>query len=239
MGAILVLGFLIGLRHALEADHVAAVASLATRSSRLSDTLRVGVIWGLGHTLALFFFGTLVIVLRVGVPLELADLLEFAVGIMLLVLGLDVLRRLRRDRIHIHLHRHEGGERHLHAHSHLEDPAHSHHDMPHVHRHPQVDWSAFPVRALFVGLMHGMAGSAALILLTLETIESPWVGMLYIALFGVGSMCGMALLSIVIALPLRHTDRGLTWFHFVLQAVVGLGTTALGIFMILSHFPLD
>jgi hypothetical protein len=76
--------------------------------------------------------------------------------------------------------------------------------------------------------MHGMAGSAALILLTLQTVHSPWTGLLYIALFGIGSMVGMALLSVVIAIPLRASARGVTWLHNGLQAVVGVATIAVG-----------
>jgi len=88
------------------------------------------------------------------------------------------------------------------------------------------------LRALFVGLMHGMAGSAALILLTLQAVRSPLTGLLYIALFGVGSMLGMALLSIVIAIPLRYSAKGMTWLHNGLQAVIGLATVGIGVMLV-------
>jgi ABC-type nickel/cobalt efflux system permease component RcnA len=220
--SLLLLGFLIGMRHAVEADHVAAVSSLATRAHSVRDTIRQGTAWGIGHTLTLFGIGTLVILLDTLVPERVATILELLVGIMLVGLGADVLRRLVRDRVHFHLHHHGDGTTHFHAHSHAGETAHD--PSRHEHRHP----SRLPLRALLVGLMHGMAGSAALILLTLQTVASPWTGLLYIALFGLGSTLGMALLSAAIALPLRYSARRVTWLHQGLQAAVGLTTIAIG-----------
>ena len=100
----------------------------------------------------------------------------------------------------------------------------------HHHEHSR----GFPLRALLVGLVHGMAGSAALILLTLDTTASPWHGLAYIAVFGLGSMVGMAVLSAVIVVPLRFSARGMTWLHNGIRATVGSGTIALGVFTILS-----
>ena len=219
---LLMLGFVIGMRHAVETDHVAAVASLATRCASVKDTVRQGAAWGLGHTLTLFLFGSMVLVLGLVMPEPMAKTLELAVGVMLVVLGLDVLRRLIRERIHFHLHHHEDGAAHFHAHSHAGETGHD--PRHHAHEHP----AGFPFRALFVGLMHGMAGSAALILLTIQTIQSPVIGLVYIALFGVGSMLGMALLSFIIAIPMRYSARGMTWLHNGLQAVVGVATLVIG-----------
>jgi hypothetical protein len=166
MIAVLLMGLLIGMRHALEADHVAAVASLATRARSPGETLRLGIAWGVGHTLTLFLFGSLVLILQTAVPERLAQGLEFAVGVMLVLLGADVLRRVIQARLHFHLHQHPGGIRHFHAHAHAGES--KHHPAHHVHDHP----TGFPLRALLVGLVHGMAGSAALVLLTVETIAS-------------------------------------------------------------------
>jgi len=220
--SLLSLGFLLGMRHAVETDHVAALASLATRSRGVADTIRQGAIWGIGHTLTLFVFGSCVLLMDGIIPQRLAQGLEFAVGLMLIVLGLDVLRRLRRERIHFHAHRHDDGRQHFHAHSHTGETGHA---ALHHHQHPR---QGFPLRALCVGLMHGMAGSAALILLTLQTVPSPLTGMLYIALFGIGSIAGMALLSVVIAIPLRYSATGLTWLHNGLQAAIGSATIVIG-----------
>lgn len=221
--SLLTLGFLIGMRHAVDTDHLAAVASLVTRSGSMGDTIRQGAVWGIGHTLTLFIFCSLVLLLDAVIPETLAQGLEFMVGLMLLGLGIDVLRRLLRERIHFHVHRHDDGTLHFHAHSHAGDAGH-----PAVHRHHHERTHGFPFRALIVGMMHGMAGSAALILLTLQTVHSPLTGMAYIALFGLGSIAGMAVLSVIIAIPLRYSAGGLTWLHNGLQAAIGIITLAAG-----------
>lgn len=227
MTTLLLLGFLIGMRHALEADHVAAVASLATRAGSVAETVRQGAAWGLGHTLTLFLFGSAVLLLDLAMPETLAHWLEFAVGVMLVGLGIDVLWRLWRKRVHFHVHRHPDGTTHFHAHSHAGDPA-PHDPGHHDHEHPR----SLPLRALLVGLMHGMAGSAALILLTLQTVDSPLTGLVYMALFGIGSIAGMAALSVFIAIPLRRSAERLTWAHHGLQAAIGVGTMALGLHIV-------
>ncbi|MDX2428922.1 MAG: hypothetical protein QNK22_09570 [Xanthomonadales bacterium] len=221
MFSIIFLGFLIGMQHAMEADHVAAVASLATRSRSLASTARQGAAWGAGHALTLVLFGGLVLVMDTLVPERFAQGLELAVGFMLVALGFDVLRRLVRDRIHFHLHRHDSTV-HFHAHSHTGVQTHA--DDLHQHEHPE----SFPLRAMLVGMMHGMAGSAALIILALNSVSSITQGILYIALFGAGSILGMALLAAVISLPLRYSARGFTWAHNGLKASVGLLTIGLG-----------
>ncbi len=221
MVSLLILGFFIGMRHALEADHVAAVSSLATRSASPRECIRQGVFWGLGHTLTLFVVGSSVLLLDRALPERLASGLELAVGVMLVLLGLDVLRRLAKERVHFHLHEHEGGIRHFHGHSHVGESVH----RTHSHGH----WRTMPLRALVVGLVHGMAGSAALILLTLQSVPSVGAGLVYMLLFGVGSIAGMALLSVAIAVPLRYSAAGLTRLHGLLHGAIGLATVAIGV----------
>ena len=225
MLTILFLGFLVGFQHAFEADHLAAVASLATRSRSLLDTARQGAVWGLGHTLTLFLFGGAVLVTDHLVPEKLASGLELAVGVMLVLLGADVLRRVIRDRVHFHAHTHESTS-HFHAHSH--PGTRDHESDPHRHSHGKK----LPLRALLVGMTHGMAGSAALIVLALGTVRSPWQGLAYIAIFGFGSIVGMALVGAAISLPLRYSPRGLTWLHNGLTAAVGVVTIGLGSYVI-------
>lgn len=227
LASILALGFLLGMRHATDADHIAAVATLATRSPSLARTVVQGVAWGTGHTLTLMLFGGAVLVLGVVVPERAAQALELAVGVMLVLLGGDALRRLRRERVHFHAHRHSDSVAHFHAHSHRDEAA-PHDPTRHDHLHPQ----AFPSRALFVGMVHGMAGSAALILLSLEAFRSPAWGLAYIAVFGLGSILGMALLSAAIAVPLRLTSRRLTRVHDGLAAAVGVLTLLLGCYIV-------
>jgi len=142
---------------------------------------------------------------------------------MLVFLGLDVLRKLIKKRIHFHLHLHDS-EQHFHAHSHEGENHQQHNPDNHQHEHGQ----AFPLRALLVGLMHGMAGSAALIVLTLQTVSSTTQGFLYILFFGIGSIFGMASLSFIIAIPLRRSAQGLTWMHNGFQGMIGLATVMIG-----------
>jgi ABC-type nickel/cobalt efflux system permease component RcnA len=133
-----------------------------------------------------------------------------------------------KERIHFHVHQHVDGIQHFHAHGHAGEAllGQSAHDPAcHDHSHPR----GFPLRALLVGLMHGMAGSAALVLLTVETLRSFPLGLAYIVVFGLGSIVGMALLSVVIALPLRLSSRYLTWSYNGLSAGVGLLTLLLGV----------
>jgi len=227
MTSILFLGLLIGMKHALEADHVAAVASLATAAAdddkgSVRRTLELGLAWGLGHTLTLSAFGAAVLVFKWGAAAQVAWYAELLVGLMLVVLGGDVLWKLWQDRVHFHAHRH-GSQLHLHAHSHKGESEHA--TSPHQHRHTR----SLPRRALLVGLMHGLAGSAALVLLTLNSVPSVIVGLAYIALFGLGSMIGMAALSFVIALPLRAGYGAVNGVYNTLHIAVGAATIALGL----------
>ena len=222
MFGILGLGFLLGMQHALEADHIAAVSSIAARRSRVGDIVRHGLTWGLGHTLTLFAFAGAAIGLGRAIPEHVARPLETAVGIMLVGLGAHVLWRLWRDRVHFHRHDHGDGTVHLHAHSHAGESL-PHARAPHAHPH------GFRWATLLVGLMHGMAGSAALLVLAVSQAASPALGLGYVALFGIGSMIGMAALSTVIAVPLVASARWLTWANRGLQATVGTVTVAIGV----------
>jgi len=226
MFSLLGLGFLIGMRHAMEADHAAAVATLVTKSQSMANTVKQGLTWGLGHTITLLLFGSMVFLLEAAVPEKLANWLELAVGVMLVGLGCDVLRKIAKSRVHVHVHHHPHQSPHVHVHSHQGESDHRTPDHHHMHS------TAFPYRALFVGLMHGMAGSAALILLTLQQTVTPLQGIIYIAIFGLGSIVGMATLSIVIALPLRYSSRSISWLHNGLQGSIGAVTIVLGLMLI-------
>ena len=224
MISIFTLGFAMGVRHAFEADHLAAMATLATRSPGTRAGLLQGAAWGLGHTLTLLLVGGTCLLLGAAVPERWAAGLELVVGFMLLALGLDTLRRMRRARIHAHVHAHGDGSTHWHVHRHQAATP----DGPTAHEHPHPR-PGFPGRALAVGLVHGLAGSAALFLLTLQTVGSFWPGLAYIALFGLGSILGMASLSAVIAVPLRATARRLARAQVAIEALVGVATTAVGV----------
>jgi hypothetical protein len=229
MFGILGLGFLLGMQHALEADHIAAVSSIAARRTDIADIVKHGLTWGLGHTLTLFVFAGAAILLGHAIPEHLARPLETAVGVMLVGLGAHVLWRLWRDRVHFHRHGHGDGTVHFHAHSHAGETA-PHAPAAHAHGHAQ----GFRWRTLLVGLMHGMAGSAALLVLAVTQASSPAAGLGYVALFGVGSMVGMAALSGVIAVPIAVSARWLTWANRGLQGAVGVITIAIGVSTIVA-----
>jgi hypothetical protein len=222
MFGILGLGFLLGMQHALEADHIAAVSSIAARRSHIGDIVKHGLTWGLGHTLTLFAFAGAAILLGHAIPGTIARPIETAVGIMLVGLGAQLLWRLWRDRVHFHRHGHGDGTVHFHAHSHAGETT-VHARAAHAHQH------GFRWRTLLVGLMHGMAGSAALLVLAVSQASSPAIGLGYVALFGIGSMIGMGALSTLIAVPIAVSARWLTFANRGLQGAVGLVTVAIGV----------
>ena len=232
MTGLLLLGFLIGMRHALEADHVAAVASLATQTKSLRSAVLHGASWGLGHTATLFLFSSIVIFSESVIAEHYAIGLEFIVGVMLIGLGLDVLRRLIKQRIHFHSHHHGDDIYHFHAHQHQHD---TQHDSENAHDHEHSP--KLPVRPFCVGLIHGLAGSAALIVLTLQSVTSLTTGLLYILLFGFGSIIGMAALSFVIAIPLRQSAKGLTRLNFAIQSVFASFTLVIGVSLVSETIP--
>ncbi|MBL4692558.1 MAG: high frequency lysogenization protein HflD [Magnetovibrio sp.] len=231
------IAFFIGMSHALEADHVAAVSALATRQSRVSSIVRTGAAWGIGHTLTLLVFAGISLSLHLAINEQLAGWLEFFVGLMLMGLGGHILFRLAKDRVHFHLHKHPhkhphkraGEQTHFHAHSHTTQTNTPHEATAHHHDH-----KSFPKRSMFVGMMHGMAGSAALLALTASSAPSPAVGLLYVLLFGMGSILGMATLSVVIAVPIALSARFLTWTNRSLQAVTGLATFLIGLYTVVN-----
>jgi cytochrome c biogenesis protein CcdA len=238
MLGILGLGFLLGMQHALEADHIAAVSSIAARRTDVGDIVKHGLTWGLGHTLTLFVFAGAAILVGQAIPEHWSRPLETAVGIMLVGLGAHVLWRLWRDGVHFHHHSHGDGTVHLHAHSHAKETQEkaaeiSRQSVPHARaRHEHAH--GFRWRTLLVGLMHGMAGSAALLVLAVSQAKSPAIGLFYVALFGIGSMIGMGALSTVIAVPLAVSARWLTSANRGLQGAVGVVTIAIGVMTIVE-----
>jgi len=223
------LALLLGMSHALEADHVAAVSSMAARQASLGAIVRTGAVWGLGHTITLMGFAGTAIVLGLAISGGVAGWLEFGVGVMLVGLGGHIVYRLILERVHFHVHRHDDGQgrrlAHFHAHSHAGETPKTHNPARHHHDH-----KPFPLRALAIGMMHGMAGSAALFVLTASTAPTPTLGFGYVALFGLGSILGMVTLSAVIAVPLALSAKFLTWANRTIQGATGLATFGLGAF---------
>ena len=219
---ILALGILLGLQHALEADHLAAMATLASDGGSLGAVARRGVAWGIGHSLTLLALGGTALLLGTLIPPQIASLLEFAVGLMLVLLGADVLRRLRSTRSRPPRCLHDGA------------PGAARQCDRERRPERQRPAPAFPVRALCVGVLHGMAGSAALVLLTLQTARSPAEGLTYIALFGAGSILGMGVLGALIGLPLGWTARAAAGTARGLNVLIGCASAALGLWLMYS-----
>ena len=215
-------GFLLGLKHATEADHLAAVSTMVSERRSVWSSALVGGLWGLGHTISLFLAGVFVLVLNFQIGENTERWLEFTVGIMLTLLGLNVIRKLVM-----------GGQVHFHSHDHGER-AHAH---PHVHDHSEAGEpekahaKGNSPRALFIGMVHGLAGSAALMLLVIPTIPSKTVGLLYISIFGIGSIGGMMLMSFLVGLPFHFTASRFNRFNQVLQAVASAVSVGLGLWI--------
>ncbi|HSP96426.1 MAG TPA: urease accessory protein [Candidatus Dormibacteraeota bacterium] len=228
MLTVLALGLLVGLRHALEADHIAAVTSLASGSGSLLERVKVAAIWGSGHAAALMILGGALVALGTALPEPVARGLEIAAGGMLIALGVDVLRRLRARRVHVHVHQHGDGVRHLHAHAHDATP----HRAPVAHDHRHVR-TLLP-RALAVGGIHGLAGSGALVVLSMQTLGSGMLAVAYVACFAVGSILGMVAFSLMLTLPFALSPRLLELTAGRLEAAVGVVTISIGCWMALQ-----
>ena len=218
MIGVLLLGLLVGMKHALEADHVAAVATLATRSASVSERVKLASMWGAGHAGTLFLLGGTVLALGLSLPEYLTRAFEGVVGVMLIALGLDVLRRLRSRSVHFHRHHHGDGREHFHAHA---------HDASRGHEHTH---GLLP-RALLVGSVHGLAGTAALVVLSLQLTQSTVQALLYLATFGLGSVAGMATLSLAISVPVRMTSARLGSAWRMVEGALGVLTIGLGCWM--------
>lgn len=215
---ILGIGLVFGLKHATEVDHVVAVSTIVSQHRNVWRSALVGALWGAGHTAALLITGVVVLLLRVTIPEQVSNWLEFGVALMIIGLGAIALWRslLKRNDVHVHEHSHDGVA-HVHIHFH-ESETHDHAARPHNHA-----VSAVGLKPVFIGTMHGLAGSGALTLLVLTQIQSAWVGFFYLAIFGVGSVVGMILMSGLIGLPFALTARNVGRVHRHLQ------TTAAGL----------
>ena len=248
--AIALLGLLLGMRHATDPDHVIAVTTILSRERRLSVAARIGVVWGLGHTITVLIVGAAIIVFKIAIPARLGLAMEFAVAVVLILLGVGAAASLIRKGasrirggssqhehliVHAHTHTHDGA---MHAHPHVHLDAHSEVDdaMHHDHR---IATDALPsfaarrplLRSFSVGLVHGLAGSAAIALLVLSAIPSPLWATLYLAIFCVGTIIGMALITTAIATPFMVVSRQASWIRQTLVTGSGLLSFGFGLFL--------
>ncbi len=216
----LLLGFLIGFVHALEADHLAAIATLSKGKKRL---LLRGAAWGLGHTVTLLVLSISVVIFSFVFTSQGAAALEFVVGLMLVALGLQVIYRFRKDRLHFHVHQHRGSSQHLHIHSHNSDVS-DHAQSAHDHSHS----ARLPFKAFVIGLIHGAAGSSGIIILAVSRTGDPWVAVGYVTLIGLGSILGMAALSAVVGWPILHAPKIAKGLHTIVQMSIAILAIAIG-----------
>ena len=221
--SILALGFVQGLRHAVEADHLAAVSAIVSERRSVWGSSLVGGLWGVGHTISLLVAGVAVILFHFEIGERTERALEFSVGVMLVALGANALRKLARGgRAHLHAHRH-GGRAHVHPHVHDGAPE----PDPHTHHGLRLG-----TRPLLVGMAHGLAGSAALMLVILSTARSPLLGFAYIFVFGVGSMGGMMIMSALVGLPLLLTAARFDRANLTVRGLAGALSLGVGLFMV-------
>jgi sulfite exporter TauE/SafE len=215
------LGLILGVKHALDADHLIAVSTIVSEHKNLKWASLIGAFWGLGHTATLFAVGLVVIGLRVTIPERLALGLEFLVAVMLVVLGLNILwQSFGVEKIHLHTHSHNP-ETHTHFH------VHGSPEQDHSHRHPFRSMR----KPFLVGMVHGLAGSAALMLLVLTTIPSPLAALGYIVIFGFGSVGGMLILSSMIGLPFILTAQRFSRLNRWIRVVAAVASIAFGVYL--------
>ncbi|PYQ12217.1 MAG: urease accessory protein [Acidobacteria bacterium] len=225
LATVLGVGFVLGLRHALDPDHVVAVTTMASEKTGVRRTSMIGALWGLGHALSLGLAGGAILALRLSVPPSMGEALEASVGLMLVALGTVAVRRALRWRLHAHPHAHDG-EVHVHFHAH--SPG-----RPEAHHHAHLLGGG--LRPFLVGLVHGLAGSAGLALLALSAAPSLTVGLAYLAVFSVGSIAGMLILSGLMSLPLGYLEARYAASYRGLQLVAGGVSVAFGLYLLAVH----
>ena len=225
--AALTLGFLLGLRHATDADHVVAVSTIVSEYRNAWRGIWVGGSWGMGHTTPLLVLGAIILLFKETVLDRyetVAPVFEFGVGVMLVFLGVQVYWNLRRGRLHLHEHTHDSAP-HLHIHATHDASADADTETPHGLFRPGKPF--FRLKSYVIGVVHGLAGSAAVMLLLLPKISSFWVGVGYLVLFGVGTMLSMAAVTLILGVPFAVTG-GFQRVNRAVSSVAGGASIAFG-----------
>ena len=224
----LTLGFVLGLRHAFDPDHLAAVSTIVTEHRTLWKSSLVGASWGLGHTVALMAFGGAVLALRIAVTPQMTRVLELGVAGVLVILGASVLaEQFRSPLLHLHRHEHDGD---AHTHFHFHQRSHGQHEHEqHQHRHHHL--LKLGGKPFVVGVVHGVAGTGALMLLVVGVIPSVLMSVFYILIFGLGSVGGMVLVSLLMTLPLALAGRRIQLLEKTLRIAAGSFSLAFGLFL--------
>ena len=238
--SILLLGFFLGMRHATDPDHVIAVTTIVARQRRVGAAALIGVLWGIGHTLTMVAVGGAIIVFGVVIPPRLGLTMELSVALMLILLGLlnvaGIMRWITAIATPVHVHPHRHGD-YAHSHAHGQTPAahgHGEDDTPIARLDRRLGGLGLyqMLRPLVVGVVHGLAGSAAVALLVLATIPDPWWGIAYLVVFGAGTIAGMMLITAATALPFTYTVSRFAAVNRHLVLASGVASIGFGLFLV-------
>ena len=210
--SVLLVALLLGLRHATDPDHIAAVSTLVlgNRGGGASQARRLGTAWGLGHGTTLFLFGLPIVVFRKYLPETVHRGAELAIATIIIILAIRLLVRWHRGYFHAHLHVHDGAP---HVHPHLHEHARtSAHPEAHAHRHAEAIGRS-PLAAFGIGLVHGIGGSAGAGILLVSAAPTPAGGVVALLLFALGAAASMSLLTALLgAILIRPaTSKNLRW----------------------------
>lgn len=239
--SIIALGFFLGMRHATDPDHVIAVTTIVSRQGSIRNAATIGVLWGLGHTITIFAIGSAIILFDLVIPPRVGLAMEFSVGLMLILLGMlnlsGILQRVSETASALqpgaHTHSHSHGD-YVHSHAHLHNPekhGHAENATPVVWMDRKLGGLGLfqAARPLAVGVVHGLAGSAAVALLVLTTIRVPLWAVFYLLVFGVGTIAGMMLITAAIAVPFTLSEKRFVRVNRGLALVSGLASLGFGL----------
>jgi high-affinity nickel permease len=245
--AVIGVGFLLGVRHATDPDHVIAVTTIVSRQRNVRHAGLIGALWGIGHTITIFLVGVAIILFNLTIPPRIGLAMELAVGLMLIFLGVLNLTGVTQWVTHrftpVHKHA-EAGIVHSHVHEHegtFHEHVHSHGPAIHMHldQRPEGTFQTVSqrlglyqfLRPLTVGLVHGLAGSAAVALLVLTAIRDPRWAIVYLLVFGLGTIAGMMLITMIIGAPFAYTGKRFAPLNRGLGFASGLISIAFGLFI--------
>ncbi len=242
--SIIALGFFLGMRHATDPDHVIAVTTIVSRQRNVRYAALIGLLWGLGHTITIFIVGSAIILFGLVIPPRIGLTMELSVGLMLILLGILSLSGITRWITESFTPLRSGQDTHSHGHG---DYIHSHEQGHMTGKHGYSE-DATPVswmdrtlgsmdfyqvlRPLVVGVVHGLAGSAAIALLVLTTIRVPGWAVLYLLVFGIGTVGGMMLITAAIAVPFTFSENRFARLHRGLGLASGLVSLIFGLFIV-------
>ncbi|MBI2133300.1 sulfite exporter TauE/SafE family protein [Candidatus Woesearchaeota archaeon] len=213
---VVLVGFILGIQHAFDPDHIITVSNIISENRNVLKSSFLGMSWGLGHALTLFLAGFLLLVFKLSIPQQLALFAELVVGFMLVFLGIKTIIDASGFRYHLDL-KHSHGEK---FHEHL------HHDDRHFHMQ----------KPFIIGMIHGFAGTGALMLLVLGTVHSVFEGIVYISVFGIGSVIGMLFATTLIGLPFALSASRLSRINLAVKAASGILGILFGFFIVVTAF---